>query len=65
MQIKQANDNNDIVNVVAGDLKLNGVSVSTSGHTHSSVTDIGNSTATTFAYSKSGLNYGDYTWLAG
>ena len=34
-------------------------------HTHSSVTDIGNSTATTFAYSKSGLNYGDYTWLAG
>lgn len=34
-------------------------------HTHSSVTDIGNSTATTFAYSKSGLGYGDYTWLAG
>lgn len=34
-------------------------------HTHSSVADIGNSTATTFAYSKSGLNYGDYTWLAG
>ena len=65
LQIKQANDNNDIVNVVAGDLKLNGVSVSTNGHTHSSVTDIGNSTATTFAYSKSGLNYGDYTWLAG
>ena len=65
LQIKQANDNNDIVNVVAGDLKLNGVSVSTNGHTHSSITDIGNSTATTFAYSKSGLNYGDYTWLAG
>ena len=34
-------------------------------HTHSSVTDIGNSTATTFAYSKAGMNYGDYTWLAG
>lgn len=65
LQIQQANDANDIVNVVAGDLKLNGVSVSTNGHTHSSVTDIGNSTATTFAYSKSGLNYGDYTWLAG
>lgn len=65
LQIKQANDNNDIVNVVAGDLRLNGTSVSISGHTHSSVTDIGNSTATTFAYSKSGLNYGDYTWLAG
>ena len=65
LQIKQANDSNDIVNVVAGDLKLNGVSVSTTGHPHSSVADIGNSTATTFAYSKSGLNYGDYTWLAG
>lgn len=89
LQIKQANDANDIVNVVAGDLRLNGTSVSTyghdhddryytesevntklngksdTGHTHSSVTDIGNSTATTFAYSKSGLNYGDYTWLAG
>lgn len=34
LQIKQANDNNDIVNVVAGDLKLNGVSVSTYGHNH-------------------------------
>ena len=34
LQIKQANDNNDIVNVVAGDLKLNGVSVSTHGHDH-------------------------------
>lgn len=65
LQIKQANDANDIVNVVAGDLKLNGTSVSTNGHTHSSVADIGNSTATTFAYSKAGLNYGDYTWLAG
>ena len=90
LQIKQANDNNDIVNVVAGDLKLNGVSVSThghdhddryytesevnskldgksnTGHTHSSIIDIGDSSkTTTFAYSKSGLNYGDYTWLAG
>lgn len=34
-------------------------------HTHSSVTDIGNSSTTTFAYSKAGLGYGDYTWLAG
>ena len=65
MQIKQANDNNDIVNVVAGDLKLNGVSVSTNGHTHSSILDAGNSTTTTFAYSKAGLNYDEYTWLAG
>lgn len=28
------------------------------------VKDIGNSSDTTFAYSKSGMNYGDYTWLA-
>lgn len=33
-------------------------------HTHSSILDAGNSTATTFAYSKSGLNYDNYTWLA-
>lgn len=35
-----------------------------SSHTHSSVTDIGNGSPTTFAYSKSGLGYGDFTWLA-
>lgn len=29
------------------------------------VKDIGNSSDTTFAYSKSGMSYGDYTWLAG
>lgn len=33
-------------------------------HTHNSITDIGNSNATTFAYSKSGLGYEDFTWLA-
>lgn len=38
---------------------------SKSNHTHSSVLDINDSNATTFAYSKSELNYGDYTWLAG
>lgn len=37
-----------------------------SGHTHKSVIDNGNGTSTTtFAYSKAGMNYGDYTWLAG
>lgn len=37
-----------------------------SGHTHKSVIDNGDGTnATTFAYSKAGMNYGDYTWLAG
>ena len=36
------------------------------GHTHKSVIDNGNSSsATTFAYSKSGMDYKDYTWLAG
>ena len=35
------------------------------GHTHNSVNDIGNAKTTTFAYSKDGMNYGDYTWLAG
>lgn len=35
------------------------------GHTHNSVNDIGDGRTTTFAYSKAGMNYGDYTWLAG
>jgi len=30
----------------------------------SNVKDSNNGTATTFSYSKAGLNYGDYTWLA-
>jgi hypothetical protein len=34
-------------------------------HTHSSILDIGNSSTTTFAYSKDGLGYDSYTWLAG
>ena len=37
----------------------------TAGHTHNSVKDIGDNSNTTFAYSKAGMNYGDYTWLAG
>lgn len=37
---------------------------SKSNHTHTSVLDVGGS-ATTFAYSKAGLSYGDYTYLAG
>ena len=36
-----------------------------SNHSHSSVNDIGNGSGTTFAYSKEGLDYGNYTWLAG
>ena len=38
---------------------------SKSNHTHSSVLDVGGSAGTTFAYSKAGLSYGDYTYLAG
>ena len=35
-------------------------------HTHNSIKDAGNNSSnTTFAYSKAGMNYGDYTWLAG
>ena len=40
-------------------------SFATSDHTHSSIRDIGNDATTTFAYSKAGLNYDEYTWLAG
>ena len=38
---------------------------SKSNHTHTSVLDVGGNSAITFAYSKAGLGYGDYTWLAG
>lgn len=38
---------------------------SNTDHTHKNVNDIGNNKPTTFAYSKSGMNYGDYSWLAG
>lgn len=34
-------------------------------YTTQRVTDSGNGTWTSLAYSKSGMNYGDYTWLAG
>jgi len=42
------------------------IEASSDKHTHNYVMDIGNSSAqTTFAYSKSGLGYADYSWLAG
>ena len=40
------------------------VGAAASNHTHTSILDNGNSSVITFAASKSGLNYGDYTWLA-
>lgn len=33
-------------------------------HTHNSVADINSGATTTFAYSKAGMGYGDFTWLA-
>lgn len=35
-----------------------------SSHEHSYVLDVNNGSHTTFAYSKAGMNYGDYIWLA-
>ena len=35
-----------------------------SSHEHSYVLDVNDGSHTTFAYSKAGMNYGDYTWLA-
>lgn len=43
--------------------KLSGKS--NTDHTHKNVNDIGSNKPTTFAYSKSSMNYGDYSWLAG
>ena len=43
--------------------QLNGKAASS--HSHSSVNDASNGVKTTFAYSKSGLGYNDYSWLAG
>lgn len=37
----------------------------TTNHSHDYIKDIGNTFNTTFAYSKAGLNYEEYTWLAG
>jgi len=36
----------------------------TTSHTHNSVTDINSGATTTFAYSKAGMGYGDFTYLA-
>lgn len=38
---------------------------SNTDHTHKNVNDIRSNKPTTFAYSKDGMNYGDYSWLAG
>ena len=35
-----------------------------SSHTHNAIQDINNNQNVTFAYSKAGMDYGDYTWLA-
>lgn len=48
-----------------GQFAVDDVPISLSTHTHNYVKDIGNGTNTTFAYSKAGMNYADFTWLAG
>ena len=45
--------------------QINAASTSNNATYSTYVKDISNSSNTTFAYSKSGMNYGDYTWLAG
>lgn len=48
-----------------GQFAVDDVPISLSTHTHNYVKDISNGTDTTFAYSKAGMNYADFTWLAG
>lgn len=48
-----------------GQFAVDDVPISLSTHTHNYVKDISNGTNTTFAYSKVGMNYADFTWLAG
>lgn len=48
-----------------GQFAVDDVPISLSTHTHNYVKDIGNNSNTTFAYSKAGMNYGNFTWLAG
>lgn len=46
-------------------LNASDVGASASGHTHNYVKDAGNNSSnTTFAYSKAGMEYDEYTWLA-
>ena len=48
-----------------GQFAVDDVPISLSTHTHNYVKDISNGTNTTFAYSKAGMNYAGFTWLAG
>lgn len=48
-----------------GQFAVDDVPISLSTHTHNYVKDISNGINTTFAYSKVGMNYADFTWLAG
>ena len=45
--------------------QINAASTANNATYSTYVKDISNSSDTTFAYSKPGMNYGDYTWLAG
>lgn len=48
-----------------GQFAVDDVPISLSTHTHNYVKDISDGTNTTFAYSKAGMNYADFAWLAG
>lgn len=48
-----------------GQFAVDDTPISLSTHTHNYVKDISNGTNTTFAHSKAGMNYADFTWLAG
>jgi hypothetical protein len=55
----------DVANSVAwGNVSGKPSTFTPASHSHSSVNDSGNGASTTFAYSKAGLNYNEYTWLA-
>lgn len=72
--VSDSNGKVAVSNVTSAELEyLSGVSSniqtqldgkSNTNHTHNSIKDIGNSTNTTFAYSKAGLGLSDFTWLA-
>ena len=55
----------DVANSVAwGNVSGKPSTFTPASHSHSSVNDSGNGASTTFAYSKAGMNYNEYTWLA-
>ena len=63
--VNYANSAGSANSVAWGNVSDKPSSFTPASHTHSYILDAVNSATTTFAYSKAGLNYNDYTWLAG